>query len=32
MPDRAPGLWLVGVGLIVFARATYEIARAPERR
>jgi hypothetical protein len=31
LPDRAPGLWVVGVGLIVLARATYEIARVPER-
>ena len=32
LPDRAPGLWLVGVGLLLLARATYEIARAPDRR
>lgn len=32
LPDRAPGLWLVGLGLVLFARATYEIARTPERR
>jgi len=32
LPDRAPGLWLVAVGLIGLARATYEIAQTPERR
>jgi hypothetical protein len=25
-PDLAPGLWLVGIGLVILARATYEIA------
>jgi hypothetical protein len=29
-PDLAPGLWIVGVGLIILARATYEIST--ERR
>ena len=24
-PDLAPGLWIVGVGLVILARATYEI-------
>jgi hypothetical protein len=32
LPDRSPGLWLVASGLILFAFATYEIAREPERR
>ena len=31
LPDRALGLWIVAVGLVVFARATYEIARVPQR-
>jgi hypothetical protein len=30
LPDRAPGLWLAGLGLIVLGRAVYDIAR--ERR
>ena len=29
-PDLAPGLWIVGVGLIILARATYDIST--ERR
>ena len=32
LPDRSPGLWLVGVGLLVLTVATYEIAREPDRR
>lgn len=32
LPDRSPGLWLVAFGLVLFAAATYEIAREPERR
>ena len=32
LPDRSPGLWLVAFGLVLFAVATYEIAREPERR
>jgi hypothetical protein len=32
LPDRSPGLWIVGFGLVLFAVATYEIAREPERR
>ena len=28
-PDRSPGLWLVGVGLILLGRATFEISQAP---
>jgi hypothetical protein len=32
LPDRSPGLWIVGVGLAVLAYATSEIAREPERR
>jgi hypothetical protein len=30
LPDRAPGLWLAGLGLIVLSRAVYDIGR--ERR
>ncbi|HEX3428800.1 MAG TPA: hypothetical protein VHS36_08330 [Candidatus Limnocylindrales bacterium] len=30
LPDRAPGLWLTALGLIVLSRAVYDIAR--ERR
>ena len=29
-PDRSPGLWLVGVGLLMLVRATFEIWQAPE--
>ena len=29
-PDLAPGIWVVGVGLVILARATYEIST--ERR
>jgi hypothetical protein len=32
LPDRSPGLWLVGVGLLLLARATFEIAQAPRGR
>lgn len=28
-PDRAPGLWLAAVGLIVLARATFEVWEEP---
>jgi hypothetical protein len=28
-PDRAPGLWIVIVGLLVLARSTFEIAQEP---
>ena len=31
LPDRAPGLWLVALGLVILARATFEIARATGR-
>jgi hypothetical protein len=31
-PDRAPGLWLAGVGLILLSRAVYDMAREPLRR
>jgi hypothetical protein len=31
-PDRGPGLWLTAAGLILLARATYEIAREPRYR
>ena len=30
-PDRSPGLWLGAVGLLLLARATFEIAQSPER-
>jgi hypothetical protein len=30
LPDRSPGLWLVGIGLVLLARATFEIAQAPQ--
>jgi hypothetical protein len=29
LPDRAPGLWLAGVGLAILSRAVYDIAREP---
>src|SRR5689334_22142421 len=29
-PDRSPGLWIVAVGLIILARATFEIAHSPQ--
>ncbi len=31
-PQRAPGLWLTAVGLILLSRAAYEIAREPAYR
>ncbi|HEY6056429.1 MAG TPA: hypothetical protein VIV06_00275 [Candidatus Limnocylindrales bacterium] len=31
-PDRAPGIWLASAGLIVLARAAFEIAQAGERQ
>ena len=31
-PQRAPGLWLAALGLILLGRAAYEIARDPARR
>jgi hypothetical protein len=30
LPDRSPGLWLVGIGLVLLARATFEISQAPQ--
>jgi hypothetical protein len=30
LPDRSPGLWLVAVGLLLLARATFEISQNPE--
>ncbi len=30
-PDRAPGFWIALVGLVVLARATFEIAQARDR-
>lgn len=32
LPDRSPGLFVVGLGLIGLARATFEIAQSPDRR
>jgi len=32
LPDRAPGLWLTALGLIILARAAFEIAQEPSRR
>jgi hypothetical protein len=31
-PQRAPGLWLAALGLIILSRAAYEIARDPAPR
>lgn len=31
-PQRAPGLWLTALGLIILGRAAYEMARDPTRR
>ncbi len=28
LPDRSPGLWIVGIGLILLARATFEISQS----
>jgi hypothetical protein len=32
LPDRAPGLWLAGLGLIVLSRAVYDLTREPPLR
>ena len=32
LPQRAPGLWLAALGLIMLSRAAYEIAREPAYR
>lgn len=32
LPDRAPGLWLAAVGVIVLSRAAYEISLEPPQR
>jgi hypothetical protein len=32
LPDRAPGLWLAAVGLIVLSRAVYDLARESAAR
>ncbi len=29
LPDRAPGLWVAGVGMLVLARAAFEIWKEP---
>ena len=31
-PDRGPGLWIAALGLVIFSRAAYEIAREPAYR
>lgn len=31
-PDRAPGLWLAAVGLVVLSRAVYDMAHESQRR
>ena len=31
-PDRGPGLWIAALGLVVFSRAAYDIAREPAYR
>ena len=31
-PDRGPGLWIAALGLILFSRAAYDIAREPAYR
>ena len=31
LPDRSPGLWLVALGLILLARATFEISQSSDR-
>ncbi len=30
-PTRSPGLWLVAIGLLLLARATFEISQTPNR-
>ena len=32
LPDRAPGYWIAIVGVAVFGRAVFDIAREPSRR
>ena len=32
LPDRAPGIWLATLGLVLLSRAVYEIAREPPVR
>jgi len=32
LPDRAAGLWLTAAGLIILARAVFEISQEPDRR
>ncbi len=32
LPDRAPGLWLAAVGLILLARAAYDVSRERAHR
>jgi hypothetical protein len=29
LPDRAPGLWIAALGLLILTRAAYDIAREP---
>ena len=32
LPDRSPGLWLVAIGLVLLARATFEIWQSPQHQ
>ena len=32
LPDRAPGYWITIAGILILARATYDIFREPARR
>ena len=32
LPDRAPGLWLAALGLILLARAAYDVSRERAHR
>ena len=32
MPDRAPGIWLTAIGLVILSRAAYDIAREHPQR
>lgn len=32
LPDRAPGYWVATIGVLILARAAFNIGREPERR
>jgi len=32
LPDRAPGLWLAAIGLIILSRAVYDLSKEPTLR